>query len=278
MDTAKSFFYHAHGTALGGVIRWPLAHEIEGGQSATSLPITGGHSLAKAPQYKLRHESKDLISHTGASTEVSGRQDPKDGVFSTEVTSMIEGLNVNDVVTADSITAHLISKHKGDDTEASIVATGSGFKNLKISGYPVEVELDTELFVEHDTLDKFRKKHKQDAEFRKMARKRFLWGDFDESVPDWLKQRYKWLTSPEALPESKGILPCSLIKSIKCNCPGVQIFGNVIIVPDFGKIFLGEVLLKENSRRLSMMRLEMGSPMGGSVIVTSAENNGTTFP
>jgi hypothetical protein len=277
MNPAKQFFYHAHGSALGGVITRPIEKTIEDSASATSLPLTGGHSLAKSNGYKLQHDPKDIISHTAASTEVSGRNET-DGSYTTEITSVVEGLNVYGVVTADRIVAHLTSKHNDGGAEGSVVPTGSGFLNLKISDYPVEVELDPSLFVENDTIDKFKKKHKQDAAFRAMVRKRFLWGDVDKSAPDWLQQRYKWVTPPDALPESKGIVPCSLVKSIKCNCPGVQIFGNVIIVPEFGKIFLGEILLKEGARRLTMMRLEMGSPVGGSVVACDVEGNGTQYP
>jgi hypothetical protein len=273
MDTAKAFFYHAHGSALGGVIRWPIKQAIDS-VAAISLPITGGHGKANEPAFNLQ----DIVIHKGASGSVSGAWNDTSKAHETEVTSTLEGLNVNNVVTAGRVVARLFSKHKPEDPEGSIVADGSEFVDLRISGHPVEVELDTALFAEHDTFAKFKLKHNQDADFRKMARQRFLWGDIDKNAPDWLKQRYKWLTSPESLPESKGIVPCSLVKAIKCSCPGVQIFGNVIIVPDFGKIFLGEVLLQENSRRLTMMRLEMGSPVGGSLEVGGIQGNGTTYP
>ncbi|HWR34851.1 MAG TPA: choice-of-anchor P family protein [Clostridia bacterium] len=273
MDTAKTFFYNANGCALGGEIRWPISQTLDP-VAATSLPITGGYGSAKAGEYKLQ----DIIGYKSASGEVSGKRDELDGAHNTEITATIEGLNINNVVTADRIVARLSSKCKPDDTEGCIVAAGSEFVNLQIAGYPVEVELDLSLFANLDTQDKFKKKYQDDPDFRKTAQKRFLWDDVDGNAPEWLKQRYKWVTPRGALPESKGIIPCSLIKSIKCACPDVQIYGNVIIVANFGTIFLGEILMKENSRRLTMMRLAMGSPVGGDVTVAGIEGNGTLYP
>lgn len=273
MDTAKEFFYHAHGHALGGVITFPISQTLDS-VAAASLPITGGHGHAKAEAYKLQ----ELVSYSGASCEVSGAWNEQGAHHQTEITSIIEGVNINNVVTADRIVGRLLSKHKPDDLEGCIVADGSEFVNLRIGGFPCEIELDTKLFVECDTLGKFKDKHQNDPDFRNMARKRFLWGDIDSDAPDWLKQRYSWVKPADALPESKGIVPVSVIKSVRCMMPGLKIYGNVMIVPDFGKIFLGELLLEEGSRRLTMMRLEMGSPLKGTMVMSAADNNGTSFP
>ena len=46
-------------------------------------------------------------------------------------------------------------------------------------------------------------------------------------------------------------------------------------VPDFGKIFFGELLIADMSRRLTMMRLDLGSPLGGSLACGEVQSNGT---
>ena len=283
MNTQKSFFYHVHGSALGGVIKWPGEYDIDGSRSATSLPITGGRNLAKAEPFKLVHKDNakqtevEILTHTGASTEVSGHQ-ASDGSFHSEVTSTVEGLNVNGVLTADKIVAHLKSVHKGDNGEGCIITKGSDFVGLKINGAEVKVDLDHDLFSECDTKEKFCKKHKQDEQFRHKVCKQFLWGEFDPDTPDFIKERYSWVTPPGSMPESRGVIPCTIVKSISTKASGTTVHGNVLVVENFGKIFLGEILMIENMRRLTMMRLELGSPVGGTVIICGGDNNGTPFP
>jgi hypothetical protein len=62
------------------------------------------------------------------------------------------------------------------------------------------------------------------------------------------------------------------------NCPEVQRFGNVLIVPHFGKIYLAEFTLKRYEREVTMLRLEMGSATTAHVNGPGAGGNGTTFP
>jgi hypothetical protein len=58
----------------------------------------------------------------------------------------------------------------------------------------------------------------------------------------------------------------------------LEVWGNVIIVPNFGVIYIGELLMESGCRRLSMMRLMLGSPMEGDVTVAGVEGNGTKYP
>src|SRR6267154_389101 len=41
-----------------------------------------------------------------------------------------------------------------------------------------------------------------------------------------------------------GVFLCSIVKSIKADCPGVKVHGHSLYVPGFGKVFLGELLIK----------------------------------
>ena len=57
--------------------------------------------------------------------------------------------------------------------------------------------------------------------------------------------------------------------------PGAEIEHHSIIVRDFGRIFFGELLVTDLSRRLTMLRFELGSPVGGSAACAEVESNGT---
>ena len=270
MNDGKIFLYNAHWTALGGIIRRPFSEVIQS-QAATSLPVTGGYGAARVSNFKF-HE---LITFREAYTQVAGSQNPNDGSYSTLVSSVVEGLDIDHLVTADRIVARLATKHGGGDEETSVTPFGCQFVNLRVGGYPVVPELDLGLFSELDTSRKFKERHKKDKAFRKEMHARCLWGNVDKSAPEILRQRYKW--DADTLPESKGIIPCTLVKSIRHES-GLKTFGNVIVVPNFGIIYLAEYEVKESARRLTMMRLEMGSPQDGSVGVGGVDGNGTMFP
>lgn len=50
--------------------------------------------------------------------------------------------------------------------------------------------------------------------------------------------------------------------------------GFAIEVPNFGRIYLAELIVRPSYRRLNMLRLELGSPVVGRVVVASASCNG----
>ena len=78
--------------------------------------------------------------------------------------------------------------------------------------------------------------------------------------------RGKAAAPPTRLLQSYGTTYATIVRSIKWAgdpYPGATIEQHVVTVPDFGKIFFGELLITDQSRRLTMLRLELGSPIGG---------------
>ena len=87
-------------------------------------------------------------------------------------------------------------------------------------------------------------------------------------------------TAPPAtrLLQGYGTTYATVVRSIKWTgnpYPGATIDQHVVTVPDFGKIFFGEILITDLSRRLTMLRLELGSPIGGSLCCAEVETNGS---
>jgi hypothetical protein len=69
------------------------------------------------------------------------------------------------------------------------------------------------------------------------------------------------------------------VKLVKHDQPNVlKTYGNVIVVPQFGKIFLGEVILKKGTRQLTMLRLELGSPVAGHMVICGGGGNRAGWP
>jgi hypothetical protein len=52
----------------------------------------------------------------------------------------------------------------------------------------------------------------------------------------------------------------------------------MVVVKDFGRIFFGEVLISSGARRLTLMRLELGSDGGGQAGGPDVDTNGGYSP
>lgn len=255
----RTFHYHACAHAFSGLFTRPFQHQIDVLASST-LPIIGGHGQARFENFQFR----EFVSFRRGYTHVSGaEQKEADGVksYNTLVTSTIEGLNLLDVVTADRIVARLYSKHREGEKEGSFTIVGSRFEKLRIADCDVKVDLNLKLFEDIKTYKKAQDEFaNDDSEFRKLAEKPFEDGELVEQQGP------------------NGAFLCSCVKEIKTAFPGVGHIGHSFSVPGFGKVFLGELLIKHGQRTLTMIRFEIGSAVSASGTVSQADGNGSPWP
>jgi hypothetical protein len=251
----RTYHYNGHGSALSGHIQRPFDEIIEV-QAGMSLPSSGGYGAVRVEKFRF----KEVVSFDAAITQVSGSKKKEDNSHTTLVSTTVEGLNILGVVTADRVIARLASHHPPNQEEAHITLLGSHFENLRIAGCPVTVDFDHDLFLRTDTFAGIRKEFESNSEFRKMAEDPIHTGQ------------------PQKLPDACGVLYCSLVKDIKTTCPGVKHRGHILEVPQFGKIFLAEVVAQHGTRSLTMLRIELGSPTGGPLTVCDIQGNGQPVP
>ncbi|MBB5343460.1 choice-of-anchor P family protein [Tunturibacter empetritectus] len=279
--SGKVFLFNAHGFAIGGRITQPYQAEL-GSHAATSLPIVGGTASAESSNYNFKH----LVSYRSARTHISGIKG-EDGSHNTSVSCAVEGLNILDVITADAVIGRLSSRHNGVD-EPEIIPLGSSFVNLKIAGQPVEVELDDDLFARHKTystlLDHYqhqRSSSKVKAPKNAPAKVRYLWNGVDSDIPAKLD---KGMLAPTGTgwEHSHGVLHSSLVKSVRTAKSTVSLqelpYGYAIHIPHFGSVYLAELFCSADTKRLTMLRVELGSPVVGSLAVTGPVTNGNWYP
>jgi hypothetical protein len=275
MPPYRTFHYHANAHVLSATFTRPLPYVVEV-QGASSLPIIGGHGKGRVEDFRFEHflsvkRGYTHVSGTPQEIEVEVKDGGKTRVekkthFTTLVTSVAEGVNILDVVTADRIVARLASNHTLDDKdypEPHFTLVGSRFENLHIAGCKVEVPLDIDLFEKIHTFAAARNEFKTNADFRRMAEDPFEGGDQLPQQPE------------------HGAILCSIVdvKNMKMKkCPGVTQKGHSFIIPKFGKLFLGEVLLEHSRRTLTMVRFELGSPVSGSGTVVALDGNGKPYP
>ncbi len=100
--------------------------------------------------------------------------------------------------------------------------------------------------------------------------------------PGWVKEhgRHFYMNAPARgrLVRESGYIIATIVKQIKWRdrpFPGAVIDENSIVVPEFGTIYLGEILINAGARRLTMMRLRLGSPTGGEAVFGEVDTNGS---
>ncbi|MCU1293309.1 MAG: hypothetical protein JWP08_2159 [Bryobacterales bacterium] len=273
MDASKNrvFYFHADASPIGGHFTKPK-QTIVHSHGSSALAQAGGHVSSRAD--KFEHPDK-LVSFKTAYSEIHGMVS-ETGSWTTEVTSVVEGLNVLDMVKADRVIASLTVEHpsNGGHPKASIV--GSGFENLTIDGVKVSPVLAKKVLPPHKTAKFPDRAIVEDEDFLARAIAQSEKVTNAKGAPDWLKTRHRWVQS-KGVRRRKGYVQCSLVDRIQGAKSG-SFFGHVLHVPDFGNIFLGELLTSHHAFRLTMIRLEMGCANEGTMSIGTSDSNGTTSP
>jgi hypothetical protein len=257
---ATPFLYHACAHALSGHLTRPIEHLIEV-QAGTTLPSTGGHGSTRVENFRFN----ESVSFKAGYAQVSGSEkfvpagDKERCIHTTLSTAVVEGLNILDVISADRVVSRIASSYESGEEPHSVVL-GSRFENLHIAGCKIIVELHHELALKLDTFAAARQEFASNADFRKMA---------ESPMGSWKLQDKI---------DPHGVICCSLVKElVPEKCPGVKRlghYGHVLVVPEFGKIHLAELVLTHGSKTLTMIRVELGSPNGGGVVVAQSGTNG----
>jgi hypothetical protein len=275
----RSHTYQSEATVLEGHLRLPLEQEIKP-QAYVQLPEQGGYLAQRAENYRL----ESVISYRSAYTQVAGNRDVKEGHgWATLTTSVVEGLNVLDVLTADRVVGQIAIEHPLEGYVPHVSFLGTRFENLRIAGHPVELEMD---------LDVLGTKPENDAAYTTdsglLGRVTNLYNRIRDhkDLPADLGERYNRLASTLGSPEE---VECSLVNRATGGFPG-PCFGHVITIPHFGKIILARLTVKhedfkaetgvpeKTTLHLIMIELKLGCAIAGRVGVVEMSTNGRSRP
>ena len=267
--------YHAEAVALSGHLKLPLLQEIKP-QTSVKLHEQGGYISQHSGSFRL----EGILSYKAAYTQVAGNRDPKRGHgWSTLTTSVVEGINVLEVVTADRVVTQVSSDHPLVGYVPSISFLGTRFENLRIAGHPVDLELALDVLGPKPDSDF---PYTSDAKFLKRVSEQLARISGCKSLPPEMLKRY----NPGSRAEIDEI-ECSIVKTAKGAFPG-QPFGHVIDVPNFGRIYLGVLRIRQSDFvkgvpkktliDFTMIELEMGCIGGGRAGVGNNILNGASVP
>jgi hypothetical protein len=247
------FIYSASAVGLSGTVVRPTAIQIPA-QASSSLGPTGGIGRSRVENFDV----PGLVSFTQASSELSGSRE-SDGLYRTLAGATVEQLNVMDMVTADRIRCQLAAQTGEQHKEPSIVVSAAIVENLRILGEPVKISWEPSIQTQLTTYQSVLSRAQSDKKFRSTS-------GID------LEDMQRGSSS-----DRRPVL-CTIVLRFDTLEPHIQIQGNCIQIPNFGRLFVGEMLICPESRSLTMLRFQLGSPVKGDFTAASAMANGVRYP
>ena len=261
--------------AISGHLTLPLVKPIEP-QAYTKLDPDGGYCSQRSGLFELA----SVISYKAAYTHVAGNKSTKPGEgWNTLTTTVVEGLNVMEIVTANRVVGQTITQHPLEGYIPSITFIGTRFENLRIAGFPVDLEWDYEIFGAVPANDL---PYALDAGVISRVSRQYERILGNKNLSPALKDRYNQLANTLGAAET---LECSLISRVAGLFPGT-VSGNVITIPGFGAITLGKLTVKhedpiaaakthkKTTFKLTMIDFKFGCSIAGMVTVGTGTANG----
>jgi len=316
IEPERSHVYHAEAHLLSGHLEHPINQPIgEQGRVIIEKTRREGHYTESVGETTL----EGLVSFKSGQTRVSGSQlknkrdlwgDDHSG-WVTLSTSVIEGLNVFEVITADRMVAQVSTEHplmKGHVPKVTFL--GTRFEKFRVGGFPVQLELDFGICGPRPKDDK---PYIADMGFLDRVQQQLDSIGAMKNLPESVEKQYDAnVVSIDALKKranggAKGpwnghsSLKCSLVKSIgPIPIPGVMTFGNIIFIPDFGTVSVAEIEVgvepgydgfsakprggshgkpaDSNYFTLNMLNMQLGCVGTGNVKAGGTKTNGQTYP
>jgi hypothetical protein len=281
MDNKRRFIFRGNAAAFGGHLIRPKNIVLEA-PGASSLPVTGGRSVAKIPPTRF----DDHFSVESASTFAEGLfEDPnqfrdftnhlveEDTLTAvTRVNAEVNGLAVGSGprLTVRHLRAELQARSPyGSGQPAIRIGDNVAIDGVEIDGHRLIVELNTAPFQRYDTLAKLLVAADDPAFVNESGDALFMHTPRNgESNPP---------PAGRLIEDHCGTIYATIVKSIRWDgtaFPDSTIEHHKVVLPDFGRVYFGELLISRDCRRLTMIRLALGSNGGGSAGACDVQDNG----
>jgi hypothetical protein len=284
--------YHAEAHVLSGHLKRPIEQKIERQAPVALNDQRGGYFNRSVKDFSV----EGFISLAKGESRVSGARSLKTKGWVTLSTSILEGLKVFEIVTADRIVSQVSTEHAAENGHVPHVTfLGTQFKNLEVSGFPVKLELDLGFC---GGIPSGGRSYLQDPNFLERVRLQTERIAGASGLPKPLKEQYDerlaYINQLISICDNgdQGSHPpitCSLVQSIgEIPISGVKSFGHVLVIPEFGSISLGEIEVGENMYEgnprpcvyftLRCLRAKLGCVGDGDADAGKSTSNGQTVP
>lgn len=271
MELTRRFIFHGSAAAYGGRFVRP-EDVVLASTGGSALPVTGGRSVWRQSGIKIGRSFRIRAAETSAEGLVDNLKDAirfthqqldADALSATtRVSVRCRGIEVGGappakrgdepepMMVVGDVSATLLSRSARPGHESSVIVEGAAIAPVTFDSpvhgrFRLDVHLDVKTFQVCDTRQKI-------IENKGLLQKH---GDHDMvfttivSKIEWQKGR----SYPEA--RMRGT--------------------NGVYIPNLGAFYFGELIVRNSTRRLTMIRMDLGSPTGGSGSVGDLDSNGT---
>jgi hypothetical protein len=234
-NVEREHIYVAEAKVLSAELRTPLKRSIQP-LAAIELSEKGGYEAREERNFRI----EEVVSFRSGYTQVAGNKAtlPCDG-WATLATSVVEGLNILDVVTADRVVAQVRTVHPLVGYVPTVTFLGTRFENLRIAGHPVKLDLDLDIVGDKPANDA---PYIQDADFLSRVARQYECLGKDANLPVEIAERYNQLPLSS---ENGETVECSLVNQAEGSYPG-RSAGHVIRIPNFGVVTLANLRLEQS--------------------------------
>jgi hypothetical protein len=127
--------YHAEAHGLSGYFHHPVYQRINEQALVNLYDDRDGHIVEQERDFDLER----VVSFRAAHSRVSGSRSLKNRGWVTLSTSIVEGLNVLEVITADRVISQVSTDHAYENGHVPTVTfLGSQFVNLRLTGFEIQ--------------------------------------------------------------------------------------------------------------------------------------------
>lgn len=286
MELTRRFVFKGYASALSGQLYVPKTTIIDLDGGSCALGLAGGRSRSEVQSKSFgdavkigaaaswcegifddEKRARAVVSHEARQEELTSTT-----TVNTEIKEMTVGNNKGPFFTAKRIRATLISRSPDGSGEPRIApAKETVIEGAAIDGFGLTISLNLSLFQTNDT----RAKIVAVADDKKLSK-----ADRRNLSMHTPLERQSQPFRPR-LVSSQDTIYTTIVRDIKWTgkpYPKAEIEENSVVVPDFGRIFFGELLIGTSERRLTMVRFELGSPLRGYVGGGDVGSNGSWYP
>jgi hypothetical protein len=287
MELTRRFIFRGNAAAYGGRIYRPKNVVITGG-ATSSLTVVGGVSTGQSRPVKF--EGFVSIGSATTSAEAAfdnarqalalthGKVKEEELTTTTKVGASVENIVIGDKQSlvvpkkaqlrvgrlAGSLTSY--SGKPGDEMPIQL-GRETIIDGVEIDGVPLKIVLNTKVFQSFDTLSKLQAAASDP--------------NFIEETGDCLFRGASVAAGTSVTGRSPDTLFGTIVKELrwaKQVHPTATIDHHSITVPELGVVFFGEILITATSRRVTLLRVKMGSHAGGMFASSEIDTNGSWVP
>lgn len=285
-DKKRSFRFSLHGVTLAGELTNP-AKRLLPVKGCVALPPGGGYAFEEVDPDEVSESTDGVVQVRRAYARSSGviadagdpdaSEDGK-GAYQSLTTTVIEGLNIREIVYADRIVGQIATRQQPNGQgDPRFTLAGTDIVGLRIAGRPVDVIFE-DAVRRARTHDQLVDAVAGDAALANRLNVTGLLGhaasarDLSKKVAKDLRSRKEAvrasLVRGLCIDGSNRREPVPNLANKRCDDEFEEFEirirqGLEIRIPLFGRIHLGEIHIGRRERRITMFKVDLGCPVEG---------------